>query len=115
MSIHAPSSSQVTDPIRTSTIVTSTVPGASSTFNFPIYTGESLRVGAFSTALTETTDISSTLNSMWIRNVNNFLNLNITPAVNDPFLDAPRNMARSRHTQHRLRPVQTPIFVEKHR
>ncbi len=81
------------DPIRTSTIVTATVPGANSTFNFPIYAGESLRVGAFSSALTETTDISSTLNTVWVRNVNNFLNLDITTTPGDLFLDAPRNMA----------------------
>ena len=79
-------------PIAPSTIVTSTVAGNASTFNFTMETGESLRVGAVSSALTVTTELSSTLNSRWLRNVNNFLDLNITPAP-DVFLDAPRNMA----------------------
>jgi len=79
-------------PIAPSTIVTRTVDGNASTFNFTMDTGESLRVGAVSSALTVTTELSSTLNSRWLRNVNNFLNLNITPAPN-VFLDAPRNMA----------------------
>ena len=79
-------------PIATSTIVTSTVAGNASTFNFTMDPGESLRVGAVSSALTVTTELSSTLNSRWLRNVNNFLDLNITPAP-DVFLDAPRNMA----------------------
>lgn len=73
-------------------VVSTTVNGAQSTFAFPIEIGESLRVGASARALTVTTDISSTLNSTWIRNVNNFLNLDITPKSN-VFLDAPRNMA----------------------
>ena len=79
-------------PITPSTVVTSTVAGNASTFNFAMDTGESLRVGAVSSALTVTTELSSTLNSRWLRNVNNFLDLNITPAP-DVFLDAPRNMA----------------------
>ncbi len=79
-------------PIAPSTIVTRTVAGNASTFNFTMDTGESLRVGAVSSALTVTTELSSTLNSRWLRNVNNFLDLNITPAPT-VFLDAPRNMA----------------------
>ncbi|MFM2309457.1 MAG: hypothetical protein RLY87_1578 [Chloroflexota bacterium] len=76
----------------TSIVTTTLTSGAAQTYAFPIEMGESLRVGAFGSALTMTTDISSTLNSRWIRNVNNFLNLDTTPAP-ETFLDAPRNMA----------------------
>lgn len=80
--------------IAPSTVVTSTVAGNASMFNFTMDTGESLRVGAVASALTVTTELSSTLNSRWLRNVNNFLDLNITPAPDVfLFLDAPRNMA----------------------
>lgn len=74
-------------------VLTTTVAGDKSTFSFKIDTGESLRVGAISTALTATTELSSTLNSRWVRNVNNFLNLNIIPD-DVHFLDTPRNMAQ---------------------
>lgn len=76
---------------QTSIVTTTLRTGSAQTHTFPIEMGESLRVGAMSSALTVTTDISSTLNSQWVRNVNNFLNLEITPA-DDAFIDAPRNM-----------------------
>lgn len=76
---------------QTSIVTTTLRTGSAQTHTFPIEMGESLRVGAMSSALTVTTDISSTLNSHWVRNVNNFLNLEITPA-DDVFIDAPRNM-----------------------
>ncbi len=79
----------VTNPAN---VTTTTVAGNASTFQFQIDTGESLRVGAIATALTATTSLTSTLNSRWVRNVNNFLNLNITPS-STKFLDTPRNMA----------------------
>lgn len=78
--------------IKSGNLITSTVSNSATTFDITINPGESLRVGAFSRALTATTDISSTLNSRWFRNVNNFLNLDdtIAPSV---FSDVPRHMA----------------------
>lgn len=73
-------------------VTNTVVPGNSSTFTFLIDTGESLRVGASATALTSTTSLTSTLNSRWVRNVNNFLNLDILQTGTE-FLDTPRNMA----------------------
>lgn len=73
-------------------VITTTVSPNASTFQFQIDTGESLRVGAIASALTATTSLTTTLNSRWVRNVNNFLNLNTTPS-STKFLDTPRNMA----------------------
>ncbi|MFM7679758.1 MAG: hypothetical protein ACKO83_13005, partial [Roseiflexaceae bacterium] len=73
-------------------VTTTTVAGNASTFQFQIDTGESLRVGAIASALTATTSLTTTLNSRWLRNVNNFLNLDTIPS-STKFLDTPRNMA----------------------
>lgn len=72
-------------------VTTNVVPGNASTFTFPIDVGESLRVGATASALTATTSLSATLNSRWIRNVNNFLDLDNVQNTTE-FLDTPRNM-----------------------
>ncbi|MFN5367899.1 MAG: hypothetical protein ACK5C8_05035 [Roseiflexaceae bacterium] len=72
-------------------VTNNVVPGNASTYSFQIDVGESLRVGAVASALTATTTLSTTLNSRWLRNVNNFLNLNANPAATT-FLDTPRNM-----------------------
>lgn len=77
--------------LKSSNLITSTVSNSATTFDIKIDPGESLRVGAYSSALTMTTDISSTLNSRWLRNVNNFLNLDDTIAA-DVFSDVPRHM-----------------------
>lgn len=74
---------------KTNTVLTNTLNSASTTI--AINPGESMRIGAYSSALTQTTSISQTINSKWVRNVNNLLGLDIVQNTTE-FLDAPRHL-----------------------